>query len=210
MCELSISDPDVPLCDKEECRISWRKSRYKFPTSCEPDIIELYRREGLCRSFYDSSFSVILRHEGSMLWIFGVLDSSFVRMTGTTVFPCYDSDFSSCKINLRNTLSCEGLISRCSHLVLTWEIDPELDCMLDATSARELLGHELIVHEPTPSSHPLDLIGTDHSPTTSGILMFDLSRVDYRHCLESSMWMETNSRTISINLRRYTPWSIVV
>jgi hypothetical protein len=180
MCELSISDHDTPRCDEEECRISWRKIRYKFPTSREPDIIELYRRKGLRYSSY------------------------------RVVLSCYDSDFSSCKINLRDTLSCECLISRLSHLVQTRQIDPELHCMLDPTSTRELLGHELVVHESTPCCHPLDLICADHSATTSGILMFNFSRVDYRHRLESSMWMKPHSRTISINLRRYTPWSIVV
>jgi hypothetical protein len=40
--------------------------------------------------------------------------------------------------------------------------------------------------------------------------MFDLSRVDDRHCLESSMWMKPNSRTITILLLWYTPWSIVI
>ena len=82
--------------------------------------------------------------------------------------------------------------------------------MLDATSTRESLCHELVVEESTSCCHPLYLIRADNSSTSCSILMLYLSRVHYSHCLESSMWVESHSRTISVFLRRYTPWSIVI
>jgi hypothetical protein len=93
--------------------------------------------------------------------------------------------------------------------VLSGQIDPELDRMLDSSHPRELRCHELVVEESRARSHPLYLVGSDSTTMTRCILMFDLTRVDDRHRLESAMRMESDSRTM-IALRRELPWSIVV
>jgi len=43
---------DIPFCDQYCCRVSLRKCCSELTFSIESDIIEFYRRKGLCRSFY--------------------------------------------------------------------------------------------------------------------------------------------------------------
>lgn len=136
---------DVPFCDKKGCSISCRKCCSEFTFSIEPYIIELHRRKSLCSSAH------------------------------ALILPCYHTDTSSYEVHFWYTLSSECLISRCYHLVLTRKIDPELDSMLDTTSTGESLCHELIVEEATSCRHPLHLIRTDNSTTSSSILVFHLS-----------------------------------
>ena len=177
--EIFFSRDYLSFSDEEHTRISFRKCDIERSYRVKAYIVELYLRK--CLRCSGNSLKLSSNHSHS----------------------------SSCKFYFRDTLSCECLISRSCHLISTRKIDPELDSMLYPTHEWESLRHELIVEKSTSSRHPLDFICTDHSSISCRILMFYFSWVDDRDGLKSSMWMKSDSRTMSI-LWFKLPRSIVV
>ena len=122
----------------------------------------------------------------------------------------YHSHFASIENNLRNDIASKRLVSRRNHLILTWEVHPELHCMLRSASARESLCHKLIMEKSASCCHPLHFIWPNYPTTSSSILMLYLSGIHDCYRFESSMRMKSYSWTVSIFLRRNMPWSVVV
>ncbi len=116
--EFFASYSDLSLCHEEHRCIVLRKFYIESSLRIESDIIELHWRKSMGCSLYTSKCS------------------------------CYHSDSSSIKRHLWDIVSGECLVSRCRHLVLSGQIDPELDGMLDSPHTRELRCHELVVEEP--------------------------------------------------------------
>ena len=115
--EFFASYSDLSLCHEEHRCIVLGDLYIELSPRVESDIIELNRRKCLGSSHYISEYS------------------------------CDHSHSSSIKYHLWDIVSGECLVARYRHLVLSGQIDPELDSMLNSTHTRELRCHELIVEE---------------------------------------------------------------
>lgn len=138
------------------------------------DIIELDRSECLCSSCLLDIYSCVV----------------IIHAEHTRDHP----HLSSCIFSLGDIHLGQCLILRWHHFLGTWEIDPELDNMLDPTHLSKSMSHKFIMHESRSCSHPLHLIWSYHPSTSCCITMLYLSTIDDRHCLESPMWMISYSR----------------
>ena len=115
--EFFASYSDLSLCHEEHRCIVLVECYIELSRGVESDIIELHRRKGFRCSRYISELS---RN---------------------------NPDSSSIELYLGDIVPSQCLVSRRSHLVLSREIDPELDRVLYSAHTRELSRHELIMQE---------------------------------------------------------------
>ena len=78
---------------------------------------------------------------------------------------------------------------RLRHLVLGWQVDPELYHFKLATAARKIATVELFVDYTRGRCHPLHVAGTDLATATRRIPMFDFAVVDYGYGFETTVRM---------------------
>ena len=90
------------------------------------------------------------------------------------------------------------------------EIHPELDKMHRSTHTRKLVRKKFIMQKSRSSRHPLHFIISDNTTSSRSILMLDCSLIYECHRLESSMWMKSDTRSMSIFLWFYFHRRIIV
>src|SRR5207245_2338245 len=77
--------------------------------------------------------------------------------------------------------------------VLRAQVYPQLNHLLSAAFAGEVLRLEFLVDDAVPGGHPLHVAGADLAAAAAGIAMFQFALVGDRHGLETLMRMRADA-----------------
>jgi len=90
-------------------------------------------------------------------------------------------------------LAQQGLVRGNGHLVLGWQVDPELHHVQRTAGFGESLRVEFFVQDAGARRHPLHIARADGAAGAGGVAMLDLTLVDDGDGLEAAVWMLTDA-----------------
>jgi hypothetical protein len=104
----------------------------------------------------------------------------------------------------RDLATHDALVTRRRHLVLGWQIHPQLHHFEHAAAAREVATMKLFVDKAGGGGHPLDVARTNF-PTAPESLVFHCALVNNGYRLEAAMRVSPTPRRSSVGVNSIGP-----